>query len=441
MAAEQPLSTAWNNVEELYKTAPPPFGHAMRKYFGFDSRYTNLNNGSYGALPMPVRKFCDNLTTEIEANPDKFYRLYAPERMREARARVAKMIGAETDECVFVTNASMGMTTLLRNFEWNEGDIILNTTITYGAVTQLIKYLNDIPPHPTISTFELQFPISNEEVVNRFQAHVQKLVRSGSRRNRKIVAVIDTIASNPGVALPWKQMVSICKDAGIWTVVDAAHSIGQVLDIDLSAVQPDFWVSNCHKWLFAKRGCAVLYVSKRNQHIIRSPIPTPKTYASISDTEYKGPEAFVNLFEWTSTVDWVPWLSVTAALDFRQWLGGEKIICQYTHNLAVAGGKRLANLLGTSLMDQDGDSALCMVNVELPIPGKIRQTLELKAFFQRTILLKWNTYAAPFHHNGKWWARCSAQIWNEISDFDFLAEALRSVSMEIVTYSEKQQQL
>lgn len=38
-------------------------------------------------------------------------------------------------------------------------------------------------------------------------------------------------------------MVSICKDAGIWTVVDAAHSIGQELDINLSVAQPDFWVS------------------------------------------------------------------------------------------------------------------------------------------------------------------------------------------------------
>lgn len=96
------------DLEAFYKTTPPPFGHGLRKFFGFDPRYTNMNNGkfaphvstkrlttpgSYGALPTPVRKFCDDLTTDIEANPDKFYRLYAPERMREARTR------REDDRC------------------------------------------------------------------------------------------------------------------------------------------------------------------------------------------------------------------------------------------------------------------------------------------------------------------------------------------------------
>lgn len=49
------------------------------------------------------------------------------------------------------------------------------------------------------------------------------------------------------------------------------------------------------------------------------------------------------------------------ALDFRHWLGGEHKINEYTHNLAVAGGKHLASLLGTSVMDPEGDLTLNMV--------------------------------------------------------------------------------
>jgi hypothetical protein len=31
---------------ELYKTRPPAFGHAMRKYFAFDAEFLNLNHGT-----------------------------------------------------------------------------------------------------------------------------------------------------------------------------------------------------------------------------------------------------------------------------------------------------------------------------------------------------------------------------------------------------------
>jgi selenocysteine lyase/cysteine desulfurase len=51
------------------------------------------------------------------------------------------------------------------------------------------------------------------------------------------------VVSNPGVLLPWKEMVAICKDEGIWSVIDAAHSIGQEVGVNLKESAPDFWVS------------------------------------------------------------------------------------------------------------------------------------------------------------------------------------------------------
>ena len=43
------------------------------------------------------------------------------------RARVAELIGAETDECVLVPNATHGVNTVLRNFDWSQSDIIVGS--------------------------------------------------------------------------------------------------------------------------------------------------------------------------------------------------------------------------------------------------------------------------------------------------------------------------
>jgi hypothetical protein len=133
----------------------------------------------------------------------------------------------------------------------------------------------------------------------------------------------------------------------------------------------------------------------RNHHIIKSPIPTPHNYHSPQDEDYQGPQDFARLFEclFFHTLNHIMLMpssfirdrnhrlcpvlqrecrlvrsthyrhcpDLRPALDFRQWLGGEHKINEYTHNLAIAGGKRLADLLGTSVMDPEGDLTLNMV--------------------------------------------------------------------------------
>jgi len=109
---------------ELYKQPPPPFGHALLKYYTLDPEYINLNNGSYGTTPKPVLEACNELTLEIESNPDLFHRLTYQKRLIGVREKLASLIGAKTDEVVLVTNTSTGINTILRNFEWEKDDQI-----------------------------------------------------------------------------------------------------------------------------------------------------------------------------------------------------------------------------------------------------------------------------------------------------------------------------
>lgn len=78
-------------------------------------------------------------------------------------------------------------------------------------------------------------------------------------------------------------------------------------------------------------------------------------------------------------------------------------------------------------------------NIQLPLPvektpGEVYTVDELwaiNAFLRDKLLGEWNTYAAHFWHNGAWWCRCSVQVFNEVSDFEYLGKALNAVCKEI----------
>lgn len=110
-------------------------------------------------------------------------------------------------------------------------------------------------------------------------------------------------------------------------------------------------------------------------------------------------------------------------MDFREWVGGEEVINQYCRDLARTGGKRIAEIMGTRLMDESEnfEQTVNMVNVELPlydVPGD--KIVLVQGILRDRLLLDFKMYSAHFYHNGKFWARLSAQIYNEVRAYVFI---------------------
>ncbi|GJE88634.1 PLP-dependent transferase [Phanerochaete sordida] len=439
---------------------PPPFGRALRKFWGFEETYVNVNHGSYGSLPLPVLAQCNRLSLLAEANPDRFHRSTYMPMLADARKQIAELVGAEHDEIVIVPNTTHGLNTILRNIEWRTGDIVLTTTVTYNAVERSVQYLADRAegPHPTAHTLVLTYPTTHAEIVAALRAKLRALKAAAPApfdiapgdsdsdvraKHNRLVVVLDAIVSVPGAAMPWVEMVRVIREEGAWSVVDAAHSLGQELNINLGEAQPDFWVSNCHKWLYVKRGCAALYVPKRNQHLIKASVPTSHAYPGADLIRETGDTNFVEQHEWTGTQDFIPYLSIPHALAFRKWLGGEDAINGYCHKLAREGGQRLATILGTRVLDASGEATLCMTNVQLPLP--VEETgpnanangvytpdvrAKLSALFANRFLNKYNTHPGTFFHAGAVWCRISVQVWTEMADFEYVGKALNEICKE-----------
>jgi selenocysteine lyase/cysteine desulfurase len=66
------------------------------------------------------------MTLEFESNPDRFVRLTYLPRLDRVRERLSTLVGADADDCVIVPNVSIGISTILRNFEWRETDILVS---------------------------------------------------------------------------------------------------------------------------------------------------------------------------------------------------------------------------------------------------------------------------------------------------------------------------
>ncbi len=110
------------------------------------------------------------LSDRIEANPDLFHRIDFKPLLDEARSRVAQIIGADLDEVVFVPNASMGVNNVLRNFDWEEDDIIFACTSNglFNGISSEDLYI--AYPDSTFSHHDIRICLPHRAVSHRCAA-------------------------------------------------------------------------------------------------------------------------------------------------------------------------------------------------------------------------------------------------------------------------------
>jgi selenocysteine lyase/cysteine desulfurase len=94
---------------------PTPFGKEMAKHFLFDPKWKNMNHGSFGTYPLPVKQRLREFHDKTESQPDLFIRYTFNDLLDKSRAAIAKVLNAPIDTVVFVPNATTGVNTVLRN--------------------------------------------------------------------------------------------------------------------------------------------------------------------------------------------------------------------------------------------------------------------------------------------------------------------------------------
>ena len=373
------------------------FGLPLRRQFLLERGSAFLNHGSFGATPRTVLAAAERWRARMEAHPDRFLRYVRPVALRAAAASLAQFVHAKQQDVAFVENATSGVNAVLRSLEFRPGDEILSTTHTYNAVRQTIREVCRRTGAKPVEA-KIVLPVVSSKSLE--EAIEQKITR------RTRLLVLDHIASPTGLIFPVKRLAALARARGAQVLVDGAHAPGQ-LALDVPSLGVDWYAGNCHKWLYAPKGCGFLWARRGAQAGIHPPV--------ISHGYEKG---FTVEFDWTGTRDFSAWLSVPDGIAFMKKLNAAKVRA-YNHRLVTDAACRIAEAWDMPL---DGPPELhgSMMAIRLADRLQRRDPLQL----MRELLERHRLFVAVMPVGGENWVRISAQAYNAPSDYDRLLKAI-----------------
>ncbi len=413
---------------------------SLKSQFLLDPAVIFLNHGSFGACPRPVLEACQEYQRELERLPTRFLSGRARDLLAASRAALAEFVGVAADDIIYFANPTTAINVVARSLadeysarngrdpdlrpplRLRPGDEILTTDHEYGAMERTWRYVC----YRTGARF-VQRPIplpvtTHADFVEHFWAGVTDRTR---------VIFISHITSPSALIFPIAEICRRARQAGILTVIDGAHAIGQI-PLNLAELGADIYTGACHKWLSSPKGCAFLYTRPEIQSWLE---PLVVSFGWESDNP--GPSRYVDWHQWQGTRDLSPFLAIPAALAFRREHDWEAVR-RRCHIMAIETRRRIHAL---------SDLPPICPEPEIPAPGAV--VPHPQAWFCQMFsailplvnveLLRrrlWDDYrievpVGPWR--GQVRMRISFQAYNEQADADTLVEALGRLLPELRT--------
>jgi isopenicillin-N epimerase len=377
------------------------FGKAIRSEWLLDDDVIFLNHGSFGACPRSVLAVQREWQERMEAEPVRFLVRELPKHLETARAELSSFVGSQVEDLVFVQNATDGANAVLRSLlpTFKPGDELLTASHAYRAVRQTMVYVAQLSGARVVDA-DVPFPISDPDEV------VEAIARAITPKTA--FAAIDHITSPTGVIFPLDRIIALFHARGIPVLIDGAHAPGQI-ELNLETLGADYYVGNCHKWLFAPKGAALLWVDKKHQSKMH-----PTVISHFLGNGYQ------KEFSWTGTLDPTAFLSIPAGIEFHKKLA-VRASREYTQRMLLDARTEISAALGVPLAAPETMLAnLCTI----PLPGNPDATEESVLHMHDTLFDEYGIEVPAMNANGKLCVRISSQVYNDASDFTALKEAL-----------------
>ncbi len=370
-----------------------------------------LNHGSFGACPRPVFEAYQNWQLELERQPVEFLGRAITEHVRSARTALAAELGTVAENIVGLTNATMGLNIVAQSLELQPGDQILTTDHEYSALEKTWAYVAR-RTGAEIVVVSVPMPLMTE-------AQFTDTIIAGMN-DRTRVLFLSHITSPTALLFPIERAIAEARRRGIWSVIDGAHTPGHI-PLQLDGLGADFYSGNCHKWMMAPKGSAFLHARPEVQGLLNPLVISHGWTAQSKEPGAKGAfgnSPFVDEIEVQGTRDPAPWLTVSAALNYRRdndW----PAIQAHCQALAQDTARRLGELTGLPPLSAPQFCAPQMVAIPLPECDTDQLKLDL--------IDKFNIEIPVFKWQDRCIARLSVQGYNSKEQMDLLLTALQSL--------------
>jgi isopenicillin-N epimerase len=385
----------------------------MKENWLLDPTVAFLNHGSFGATPRAVLAKQSEWRERMEREPVLFLGRQIDELFEEVRQALATFLNADPNGIALVTNATAGVNAVLRSLDLDQHDELLVTNHEYQASRNALDFAASLAGAKVV-VVDIPFPIASPDVV------VERVLDKVTSRTRLLL--IDHITSQTALIFPVERIVAELNARGIDTLIDGAHAPG-MLPLDLDAIGAAYYTGNMHKWVCAPKGAAFLYVRENRRATVR---PTSISHGASSDRRDRS--RYLIEFDWTGTDDPTAILSVPESLRVIGSLvdGGWPEIRRRNHALALQARDILIDALQIEKPAPD-EMLGSMAAVPLPNSPHTTHSLFGNDPIQDVLFDKYRIEVPVmlWPRAPKRVLRVSAQLYNERSEYERLAEALR----------------
>ena len=390
--------------------------NSFKNKFLLDPNVVFLNHGSFGAVPASVFETQQAWQRRLERQPVLFLGREYNDLLQTSRCVLGAYLNADPNDLAYIPNATHGVNILARSLALQPGDEVLTSDHEYGACNYAWEYACQKTGAVYVQQ-SIPLPVETAEGI------ADAFLR-GITPHTKVI-YLSHITSPTALRLPVEDICQRARQAGILTIIDAAHSPGQI-PVDLQALGADLVFGNCHKWMLAPKGAAFLYAKRDSQQWIE-PLIVSWGFQPAAGTSTGS--RFIDLLQWTGTNDPAAALSVPAAIQFMQENNWPEVR-RNCHQLLSQAILHICELTGLPpLYPLDSDLFSQMGSVPLPVKTDLERLKE-RLYERHKVevpLMAWQDLKLM---------RISVQGYNTQEDIDRLLLALQDLLPQVQTVSD-----